>query len=219
MNKEMKEIVLSAFGKFGSYLVNPVEVVAKKLHGKTIAGFKVNSIFFEATIPEENRGKKLLAFAQNVNASGIISLGLASDKKGLCVERVAVNRVFNLKYCPAALNNTPVDNHRPYEEKLELDPRPWNVGAFQNSCRSESIPVMEISTDANGFCCNHLMYQVRSAQLVSQDWIRIPFIFVHAPCSLEAISDPEMFAKAGKTTITIDKIIRGLALLLGHSLT
>jgi pyroglutamyl-peptidase len=212
----MRTIVLSGFRAFGNYPVNPTEVVANQLNGCVLSGFVVRSMTFQSLIPQNDNGAILMEFARCFHAAAIISIGMASEKKGLCIERVAVNRIYNDKYC-AGLNNTPVDGCRGYGEKLEADLSQWNIGSFRHICVSENIPVSEISEDAGGFCCNHLMYQVLAAQTAWQNLYKVPFIFLHVPCCPEAVCDSDSFTKSGKITMTTEKILRGLELLVGHS--
>jgi len=214
----MKTILLSAFKAFGDYPTNPTEIIANQLAGCIFSGFRVSATTFEANIPTENRGKIILEIARDINATAIVSMGMDSSKRGLCVENTAVNRVLNEKYCLRSQNNTPVDTSRPYGERLTIDLSRWDIVSFLRTCRSRKIPVMEISENAGAFCCNHLIYQVCVEQLAWHDQLRVPFIFVHTPCSPEAVPNRNSFAEAGKVTITVAEIMRGLAVLLEHSL-
>lgn len=210
-------IVLSAFRKFGDYLANSTEIVAHRLHEKIVGDFIVHSVLFDANITKENRGATLFSIAHALNANGIISLGMASEKTGLCIERIATNKIHNLKYCPLNLNDTAIDTQRPYEEKISLDLNPWNIEFFRKTCEEKDVPVMKDSEDAGGFCCNHLAYQARVAQLGSSMWGKIPFIFIHTPCSPESVSDIGEFHASGKITMPIEKIVQGVEILLSSA--
>ena len=212
----MKTVILSAFKAFGDYPVNSTEVIAKQLNGEVFSGFKVRSAIFSASIPQNDHGVILRGLVGRFGAIAIVSMGMASEKKGLCVESVATNRIYNEKYCPR-LNGTPVDGHMRYGELREVDLLQWNISAFQRACRSEGIPVTEVSNDAGGFCCNHLMYQVLVAPIVWRGFRNVPFVFLHTPCSPEAVPDRDSFVRAGKITMTTAQITRGLELLLKHS--
>lgn len=213
----MGSIVLSGFRIFGDYLANPTETVAGQLDGKELAGYKVCGFIFEATIPKEDRGARLLRFANKAKVKGIVSLGMASEKKGLCVESLAFNKICNEKYIPATLNNTPINHKRFYGESLTLDLAPWNIPVFQARCKEEGIPVADVSNDPGGYICNHLMYQVRLAQTAFGELEVIPFAFLHTPCSPPAVRYPEAFTNAGKITMTTVQIIRGLTLFLENA--
>ena len=211
----MKRIDLSGFGGFGTYPVNPTKIVAQQLHGTTVSGFKINSRVFPASVSKRNRGRDLLRMAQDINAGGIVSLGMASDKIGICVESVAVNRLFHEKYLPSHLHGTAITDMQPQEHRFGLNLNPWQIPMFQCYCHTVGIPVMDVSLDAGGFCCNHLMYQVRLTQLTYGLYSQIPFIFIHIPCSPETIQNVETFAKLGKVTMEIEQVARAIELLLG----
>ncbi len=214
----MKTIVLSGFKSFGDYVANSSELIVRRLNLTTLASFRVRTILFDANIPETDRGEEIFRFAQSMNASGIISLGMASEKWGLCVECVAVNRVYNTKYVPAEMNGKPINKCKAYGDKVTINLAPWNLQKFLEVCVVEDVPIMRLSHDAGGFCCNHLMYQLHQAQLTSKSQKKIRAIFLHIPCSLETISNLDYFIKSGKVTMDIDEVIRGLALLLENSL-
>ena len=207
----MKKIVLSGFGLFGDYLVNSSEKTAIYLAKNPPAGFQILPIIFEANIPQTNRGKELLEHARIFEACAIVSIGMASEKRGLCIEKWAVNLINNPRYCPSAINGTSIDKTVPHSKKIETDLVPWNLDAFLKTTETEGITV-EHSINAGGFCCNHLAYQVRSAQLQESD--SIPYIFIHVPCCPEAIKNPSDFFHTGKVTMTVNKIARGIELLL-----
>lgn len=212
----MKTIILSAFGRFGDYAANSTEIVAEQLHERMIAGFKVHSIVFECSIPSDDRGRILLDLAETNKASGIIALGMASDKRGLCVESRARNVISNPKYCPD-LEGKPVDPGFACEEELTLDLAPWNIGSFLLECGLQSVPVEKLSQDAGGFCCNHLMFQIEAFQRTREQHQRIPFVFVHIPCSTQAIVDSRAHNRSGKVLLSTHEVIKGLQILLEQS--
>ena len=178
-----------------------------------IAGFKVHSIVFECSIPSDDRGRILFDLAETKNASGIIALGMASDKRGLCVESVTRNIINNPKYCPD-LEGKPVDSGFAYGEELALDLTPWNIDLFVEECCRKNVPVEKLSQDAGGFCCNHLMFQVEAFQRTRGLHQRIPFVYVHIPCSAQAIVDSRAHSRSGKVLLPTYKVVKGLKILL-----
>jgi len=214
----MKTILLCVFGNFGKYRANSTKLAAHALADRTLAGYRIIPVFFRATIPRGDRGRQIFGIARRLGASGIVCLGMASDKTGLCVERWCANLINNAKYCPPWLNGTSIDASRPYGQRVALDLQPWHIWTFRECCIAKHIPVMEPSDDANGFCCNHLIWQLRMAQLNScRGLADIPFIFLHIPCSPECVPSHAEFAKAGKVTMTIGQIRDGLGVLLACS--
>ncbi len=211
----MKKIVLSAFGPFGEYPLNSTELVAKRLDGLFLSGFKICSVLFEAQIPIENRGEKLIALAKALNAQAIISLGMASEKQGLCIEKLANNKISNLKYCPE-LEGVKVNEEFDYDESLELSLEQWDIPSFLRQCHDQDIPAF-LSQEIGGFCCNHLAYQLQRANLKEGKDDQIPFVFMHTPCSPEAVRDIPMFTDLGKRTMSVQEISDGLEILLRNS--
>ncbi len=204
----MKTIIVSGFRRFGTYRSNPTETLAGRLHETSLSGYRVIPVVYDANIPKDDRGEKLLALAHQLDASGIISLGVDSQKRGLCVERIARNIILNAKYCPPELQNTRVDATRSLGEELNLHRGPWALYNFQRLCAERHIPT-EISHDAGGFCCNHLAYQVLAAQkrgIVPA----MPFIFIHVPCSPESIADTSTFQKEDKVALDIRVMAAGI---------
>ena len=211
----MKTIILSGFGIFGNYLNNLSKTVAKRLDGRTIGNFKFLTMVFTAQISNYNRGEILFELARSNSALGIISLGVASEKKGLCVETRARNLFLNEKYCPE-LSGKPVDQKKKVAEQLELDLFPWNVPSFCENCSSAGIAV-EVSRDCGGFCCNQLAYQSRVYQLEMCPRTTVPYIFMHIPCAREDVPDIVDFTMQGKIVMSSEQIIAGLSILLDGS--
>lgn len=211
----MKTIIVSGFAPFGAYPANSSQLAVWWLAQSGIKGYKIVPAIFSATIPTENRGKMLVKYACKLGASGIVSLGMASEKKGLCIESWAANVIHNEKYCPPKLQGTPIDARNPYGERVAIDLVPWNIAMFEKACGVENIAV-EHSSDAGGFCCNHLAYQTRVALVECGE--DIPYLFIHLPCSPTAVPNEKEFVAAGKVCMPVEKMARGIELLLQHSI-
>src|ERR1700756_932049 len=105
----MKTIIVTAFLPFGRYPANSSEKLARAIKGCWLSGYHVNIEVFPATIPGYSRAESVLERAVALDAHGIISLGMASGKKGLCIEAQTVNRIESAQYCPPELDRTPID--------------------------------------------------------------------------------------------------------------
>ncbi len=212
----MKGILLSAFGQFGSYRANSTELVANRLRGQEIVGFKAHSIVFECIVPENgcDRGQALLDQALGTESSAVICLGMDSEKKGLCLETAARNKIES-KYCLAHMNGKPIATDLPYDEKITVDTTQWNVDKCIAECRRQNVPVMNVSAEQGGFCCNHLLFQLGMLQRLGS--FRIPFIFVHFPCSPEAVENHELHRGSGKVLMSIEEMTKGLGILLSNA--
>jgi len=205
----MKRIIITAFAPFGAYPVNSTQRVLDILKSGEV--FEIIPVVYEAIIPANNRGKELVDMALAHEASAILSLGMASEKKGVCIEGCAVNVIDNPKYCPPPLQKTAIRADRAYGENIRLDLDPWCIEHFSERCIVEGIPV-EYFYDAGGFCCNHLAYQTRLALLESG--MSLPFLFVHLPCCTEAVPNMGDFIRAGKVVRPPELMAKGIELLL-----
>jgi pyrrolidone-carboxylate peptidase len=209
----MKRIILSGFGAFGNYKSNLSQTVAEKLDGKVIGDYKIKSLIFSAKISKNDRGEILFEMARMFRAVSIISLGVASEKKGFCIETKVRNLFGNEKYCPGELLNKPINPARETGEELKLDLRPWNINNFRDCCREAGLAT-DISKDCGGFCCNQLTYQARLSQLTMLPERNISFIFLHIPCAEEDVPDAKEFSGQGKITMDAKTVTNGLSILI-----
>ncbi|MDO8492326.1 MAG: hypothetical protein Q7S34_01640 [bacterium] len=207
-------ILLTGFRSFGLYRENSSEQVARALSSKKLSGYQIEPFLFSASIPGiAKRGEEMFEQAMSHGYRAIISLGMASECRGIRIETIATNRIDSEKYCPE-ISGTPVDCTRGYRDELQINLRPWEVDEFYLQCWKQSIPV-EFSHDAGGFCCNHLAYECALAQLKRiRNENTVPFIFLHVPCCPEAVEGLEGFAESGKVIMDTKTIIRGLEILL-----
>ncbi|GEM_PF-1960177 len=213
---QIKTLIVSAFdGNFGNYRKNTSELVARKLNGTMFAGYGVMSVIFPCTIPSktENRGDLLLTVAKAHQASGILSLGMSSASTGFWFETRARNELHQPKYYPNK-ERVPVDTTRLLNEVLHFELMPWNFEVFKTEWESRHICPAELSSDKGSFCCEHLAYQVLAKQSAQQPHERLPFTFIHLPCCPEAVKDPMVFLRTGKTLLTTEAVERGLRELL-----
>lgn len=212
--KTQKTIILAGFSPYGDYPANSTELVANELHGKTLSGHPIRSKVFPATIPRENRGVLLLDEALDIGAGGIVCLGMSSRNRGFSIETFATNRIYHATYVAPKQNDQQIDGHTDFGESISIDTSAWQTSIFIRQCAQVGI-FAEYSVNVSGFCCNHLMYQLRSASLWHKEYKSIPWIFMHVPCSPEAVPQPDdAFRQSGKVTITVQKIIQGLEILL-----
>ena len=95
-------------------------------------------------------------------------------------------------------NRTPIFSDIPIHDVRCVPLEQWDLKAasFRLSAMGMSF---ETSQDAGRFCCNALMFRVlRALEEKSQT---IPFLFVHIPCTEEAIATISDFDRAQKTLI------------------
>lgn len=195
----MKTAILTGFLPFGRYVVNPTDVLARCLSQKTLAGHKIHSMVFPPTVlsPVESPdyGKEIVDTASAISASVIISLGMASEVRGVRIEAVCENWVENGTYCTLFENRKPVFSDCAPHEKRLIPLQPWDIAGLFRKLSVANIS-LEMSADAGNYCCNALMFRVLRA--LEQSPRQIPFLFAHVPCTKEAISEIPDFDRTHK---------------------
>jgi len=191
----MDNILITGFEKFGEYKENVTETLSKKI--PNLPNYSLKYMIFSVRVfsnGAENYGKQIIAKAQEINAKAIISLGMASDVRGLRIESQATNWVRNEKYCIPLEQNRVIDSNLNPKHILRINLGKWNMekifSAFQEM---NIIHESEISTNASTFCCNALMF--RTLQAIQVAKCSIPYIYLHVPCSRQAVEGISNFDK------------------------
>jgi pyrrolidone-carboxylate peptidase len=227
------KIYVAGFGLFGDYPANTSELVVKDLNKMRMCGkaFLTTDIY-PAGIPiGYDRGWAVLEHAIYTKADAVVLLGMASSKKGLCIETHTKNSLGHPIYYPTDKpEGVQIDQKFPLGESFALDLGFWKVDRFRGACTKAGIAT-ELSSDPGAFCCNHLMFQMHRAQMGRRFYDRerekneedrkryskIPWIFIHVPCCQRAVPRcPEAYAKFisdGKKIMRTSEIIRGLQIL------
>jgi len=215
-----RNIFIASFGRFGPYTANSGEQAMKALAGTRdpLGRFWFYGNTVPATIPDYDRGALVFEMARQYRASGIIALGMASDKRVPTIELQARNR-NDSHYCPPDRNHTRIDNGEPELDCVKVNPHQWNRDRFAKSSCASLLPKPEISIDAGGFCCNHLIYQMCKAWDRQPESMRIPWIFLHIPCTPEAVPPVlvEEFAIKKKVLTPVDVLVQYIHLLVATS--
>ncbi len=195
----MKAAILTGFEVFGKYAVNPTEILARSLAGEVVSGHLIRSMVFPTTVlvPHGARdaGTLIVDEAFLVDASVIISLGIDSGARGVRIERTCINWVENAKYCTQYENQKPLSDAHDPKERLPMPLQSWDFAGLSERLALAGIP-LETSEDAGSYCCNALMYRTRRS--MKECSLEIPFIFVHVPCTEEAVADMPDFDRASK---------------------
>lgn len=202
----LPQILLTAFEPFGGDPVNPSLLIARQLHGQTIAGARVVAVelpcvFHQAlTVLEEalERTRPTLAVA--------VALGLAAGREGLSIERVAIN--VDDARIPDNAGAQPVD--QPIALK---GPAAWfstlPIKAIAAALNQAGVPA-SVSQTAGTFVCNHVFYGLQ--QRLAGTGVRSGFI--HVPLL------PEQAERyPGKPVLSLDAQVRGVRLALEVALT
>lgn len=210
----MNIAIVTGFEVFGNYAVNPTEIVARYLDGGVLAGHRIHSMVFPTTVlvphGTVDYGRKIVEACLALNASVIISLGMASEAKGVRFERRCRNWVGG-KYCTPLENGKPVSSTHPLNEGLLMPLQLWNFAESWERFSMAKIP-FEASDDAGTYCCNALMY--RTLRAMQELKVEIPFAFVHVPCTEEAIVHIPDFDRKNKVLVRQEDLVTIVKMLL-----
>jgi pyroglutamyl-peptidase len=178
-------VLLTGFEAFGGYSVNASWLAAQALHGRQIAGHRVVAARLPTVFDLSLRELQGLLDAHA--PSLVLCLGLASGRKALSLERVAIN----INDASLADNHgaqpvdTPVVSEGPtaYFSTLPLK-------AMLQALRRHGLPA-ELSQTAGTFVCNHVFYGLMHALGTQADLRSTRGGFVHVP-DLPVLALPDL---------------------------
>lgn len=200
-----KSILVTGFGKFGNYKVNPTEEFLLK--HKVLGNYNIHSLIFPPntfSAGAANFGQKIVKTAKKFEAKAIISLGLSSEVKGLRIEGQALNW-SDSKYGFRSEGDRKLNvNYQPWHFK-EINLKYWDINSMFEKFRFLNIKFEEkISRFPGYYCCNALMYRTLEALELNLDFY-LPYVFLHIPCTAEAVAGVEDFDKS-KELITMETL-------------
>jgi pyroglutamyl-peptidase len=178
-------VLLTGFEAFGGYSVNASWLAAQALHGRQIAGHRVVAARLPTVFDLSLRELQGLLDAHA--PSLVLCLGLASGRKALSLERVAIN----INDASLADNHgaqpvdTPVVSEGPtaYFSTLPLK-------AMLQALRRHGLPA-ELSQTAGTFVCNHVFYGLMHALATQAALKNTRGGFVHVP-DLPVLALPDL---------------------------
>ena len=239
----MKNVLITGFMPFGDYAENVSELAATEL--KTIGDYNVHGLVFPVRIFPHRRVKHVINYSVNgktryypqpvynlnygdmiiekakeINACAIISLGMASDVKGIKIEAQAINWVENQIYCLDSEQRKVVDETFILKKELRVNLDKCNlrkssdIVSLIEKCHESGFDCnISLSVDAGTFCCNALMF--RTLVAISKRKCEIPYLFIHLPCSKEAVKNIPNFDRA-KDFMSLEKLEKVLEVVLNH---
>jgi pyroglutamyl-peptidase len=188
----MKTVLLTGFEPFGGETMNPSEEIARQLHGKVIAGYRVTGALLPCVFGESIG--ELKRQIRTTRPALVICLGQAGGRADITPERVAIN-VDDARIADNA-GAQPVD--RPVVQRGPA--AYWStlpVKAIVAALRCEGIPA-SVSQTAGTFVCNHvfygLMHALRGQTKVRGGFLHVPFL-------------PEQ-AKSGQPSRPLETMVR-----------
>jgi len=185
----MPRILLTAFEPFGGESINPSLEIARRLSGRPDVDV--------LTVPVTFGGSAQAVIPHLPGHDAVVMLGQAMGRKGLTVERVAIN--VDDASMPDNAGDAPTD--RPIAEDgpaAYFSTLP--VKAMVEAVRAEGLAA-SVSNSAGTYVCNHLMYSILHA--LRGENVRAGFI--HVPALPEqTASRPEI------PSMTLDDMVRGI---------
>lgn len=190
-----RPILLTGFEPFDGEAVNPSWLIARALHGETVAGADVIAL----RLPTEfRRSLRVLRKALRAHAPTlVVALGQAAGRAELSIERVAIN-VDDARIpdnAGAQPIDAPVVRGGPAAHFSTLP-----VKAIAAALRARGIPAA-VSQTAGTFVCNHVFYGLQHAL----SGTRVRSGFVHVPCLPEQTA-----ARPGVPSLPLDTMIDGV---------
>lgn len=210
----MNKILITGFGRFGDYQENITEALSREV--STLPNYSLEYLIFPVRIfsnGAHNYGEQVISRAQEIGARAIISLGMASDVLGVRIESRAMNWVENEKYCLESESAKLLDSSLPAKHYLSVDLSRWDLNnAFKCWQERNLVFESEISSQANFFCCNALMFRILQA-MEKRNYFP-PYIFLHVSCSYKSVEGVSGFDR-NKHLISLAELRDILAILVG----
>lgn len=184
-----KVILVIGSAPFGGDPINPTYELAKLLNGTEYKGY----VFRSASFPVSRKQcmKAVEAEIEKWKPAVVIGVGLADNRAGVSVERVALN----VADFPIADN----DGYIALNETLDCDgPAAYfstlPIRACVKTLREAGIPA-RVSNTAGNFCCNLTMYS--ALNYIAKQGLEARAGFIHVPYT------PEMAASKGDDVPTM----------------
>lgn len=174
----MKNLLLTGFGPFAEFEINPTESLVKDFDKKTINDYIVHSHI----LPVEYKCSivKLNELIDEISPDAIINLGLAFDREEITPELIAIN----YQHSKTPDNSGEVITYskvNPSGKESFFSTLP--IKAIICALETSNIPV-KLSTSAGSYVCNTVMYHC--LKKTQQDKMDCPSGFIHIPPNLSA---------------------------------
>ena len=185
----MARILLTAFEPFGGETINPSLEIIRKLADHP----DVDTL----TVPVTFTGSAKTVLPHLPGHDAIVMLGQAKGRKGLTVERIAIN--VDDASMPDNAGDAPCDRPIAFDGPAAYFST-LPIKEMTEAIRSEQLTA-SVSNSAGTYVCNHLMYSVLHA--LRETTVRAGFI--HVPALPEQTADhPEI------PSMTLDDMVRGI---------
>ncbi|MFN8370897.1 MAG: hypothetical protein U0T83_09780 [Bacteriovoracaceae bacterium] len=165
-----KTILVTGFIPFANHKENPSEKVATILNGQVIEDYQIHSLILPVSY--EKSAKILIENYLKLKPKIVLSLGLASDRQKISIERIFIN---------CNHGGFEADIKKFHEKIINDGPDAYFTNFPLKAFTSTLIP-MEISNSAGTYVCNNISYQLLHFCSKNVEKDQFPKIgFVHLP--------------------------------------
>lgn len=197
-------LILTGFGPFKSYKVNPAEKVSSKLNGCRVLDEEIVS--YALPVSYKVVIKKVKEIIMLHKPSVFIGLGLAGGRPNITLERVAINIMD--------ATSPDIDGYKPSDERIFLDgPAAYfstlPIKQIVKELRSNGIPAM-VSNSAGTYVCNTLMYT--ALHIIARNNLDTLAGFIHLPYLPEQVVDKQ------QPSMSLDMMLRAVKIAFEISL-
>jgi pyroglutamyl-peptidase len=198
-----KHVLITAFEPFGGEQVNPSELVARRLEGRTIAGRPVRMCILPVqTMIVRERLEHAIA---TETADIVICMGQAGGRTAISLERLAVNHLDFSQPDNAGIvrRSEPIARNGP---DVRLSPLPFEE--ILTALSQRGIPGY-VSNSAGTYICNQTLYEVldiaeRASPPITAGFVHLPYL-------------PEQAARLGAETtpsMGVELMTRAIEILI-----
>lgn len=163
------KVLISGFLPFGTHTENSSQIIAEKFKTHKIDGFEIQVVILPVSF--SSAFERLKEVMDSFGPDAVICIGLASNRKTICLEKVAVN----FMHSSGADNDGVVKNH-----ELILTDGPnayFSTLPLEDMLEVKSSFPVKLSMSAGSFVCNETMYRVLDFLKNSQ----VQSGFIHLP--------------------------------------
>ncbi|HTJ72855.1 MAG TPA: pyroglutamyl-peptidase I [Actinospica sp.] len=196
----MTRVLLTGFEPFGGDTVNPSWDVAQLIAKNPPDGLDVTAVRLSCVFGLA--ATELRAAIEGAAPDIVLSLGQASGRPDITVERVAIN--IDDARIPDNAGRQPID--RPIiDGGADAHFARLPVKACVAAIRESGVPA-SLSHTAGTFVCNHVFYALM--HLIATERPTLRGGFVHLPAL------PEQVLSGGTPSMSVDTMVRGVGALL-----
>ncbi len=168
-----KKILVTGFKPFSTHTENPSEKVATLLDKQMLNEFELHSLILPVSF--EKSAHILIDQYQKLRPSVVLSLGLASERQKISIERIFINCNHGGPELEAKKFHEKISKDGPDAYFTTLDLAKMDEVVMKKS----SIPI-EISNSAGTYVCNNISYQLshfcRDELIPKIGFIHLPFL-------------------------------------------